>query len=50
MRKDAAKDDYLRNLGIGLLRIPKGLVLEDAEEFVRKVREAIEVRKGQMIE
>ena len=46
MRKDAAKDDYLRSLGIGLLRIPNGLVLEDAEEFVRKVREAIGVTMG----
>ena len=48
MRKDATKDDHLRTLGIGLLRIPKGLVVEDPEEFVRKVREAIEVRMGQM--
>jgi very-short-patch-repair endonuclease len=42
MRKDAAKEDYLRTFGIGLLRIPNGLVLGDPEEFVRKVREAIE--------
>jgi very-short-patch-repair endonuclease len=42
-RKEAAKEDYLRSLGIGLLRIPNGLVWEDAEEFVRKVREAIGV-------
>ena len=48
MRKDAAKDDYLRSLGIGLLRIPNGLVLEDPEEFVRKVREAIGVTMGQV--
>ena len=41
MRKDAAKEDCLRTLGIGLLRIPNGLVLGDPEEFVRKVREAI---------
>jgi uroporphyrinogen-III synthase len=47
MRKDAAKEDYLRSLGIGLLRIPNGLVLEDAEEFVRKVREAIGLTTGQ---
>jgi len=46
MRKDAAKEDYLRTVGIGLLRIPNGLVMEDPEEFVRKVREAIEVRIG----
>jgi uroporphyrinogen-III synthase len=44
MRKDAAKEDYLRTLGIKLLRFPNGLVLQDPEEFVRKVREAIEVR------
>jgi len=46
MRKDAEKEDYLRTLGIGLLRIPNGLELEFPEEFVRKVREAIEVRMG----
>jgi len=43
LRKDAAKEDYLRTLGISLLRIPNGLVVEDREEFVRKVREAIGV-------
>ena len=48
MRKDAAKEDYLRTLGVGLLRVPNRLVLEDNAEFVRKVREAIEVRKGQV--
>jgi very-short-patch-repair endonuclease len=47
-RKDVTKDDYLRSLGIGLLRIPNGLVLEDPEEFVRKVREAIGVTMGQV--
>jgi very-short-patch-repair endonuclease len=41
MRKEAAKEDYLRSLRIGLLRIPNGLVLQDAEELVCKVREAI---------
>ena len=41
MRKDAAKEDFLRNLGITLLRIPNGLVSEDPDEFVRKVREVI---------
>jgi uroporphyrinogen-III synthase len=44
MRKDATKEDYLRTLGIGLLRIPNGLVLGDPEEFLRKVREAIKAR------
>ena len=48
MRKDAVKDDYLRSLGVGLLRIPNGLVLEDPEEFVRKVREAIGVMMAQV--
>jgi len=46
-RKEAAKEDYLRSLGIGLLRIPNRLVWEDAEEFVRKVREAIGVMTAQ---
>jgi very-short-patch-repair endonuclease len=46
MRKDAAKEDYLRTLGINLVRIPNGLVLEDAEGFARKIREAIEARIG----
>ncbi|MBZ5565197.1 MAG: endonuclease domain-containing protein [Acidobacteriia bacterium] len=41
LRKDAAKDDYLRTLGIRLLRVPNGLVLEDPDEDVRKVREAM---------
>ena len=46
MRKDASKEDYLRTLGISLLRIPNGLVLGDPQEFVRTVREAIEARTG----
>jgi very-short-patch-repair endonuclease len=49
MRKDAAKEDYLRKLGISLPRIPNGLVLEDPEEFVGKVRQAIEARHGQTV-
>jgi uroporphyrinogen-III synthase len=44
MRKDATKEDSLRTLGIGLLWIPNGLVLEAPEEFVSKVREGIEAR------
>jgi uroporphyrinogen-III synthase len=44
MRRDAAKEDYLGTLGIGLLRIPNGLVLGDPDEFVREVRRAIEAR------
>ena len=48
MQKDAAKEDYLRRLGISLRRIPNGLVLEDPVEFLSKVREAIKERLGQM--
>jgi very-short-patch-repair endonuclease len=48
MQQDAAKEDYLRSLGIRLLRIPNGLVLEDPEEFVRKVREATGTTMGQV--
>jgi very-short-patch-repair endonuclease len=46
MRTDATKEDCLRTLGIGLLRIPNGLVLGDPEKFVRKVREAIRLTTG----
>jgi very-short-patch-repair endonuclease len=48
MRKDAAKEDYLRTVGISLLRIPNGLVVEDPEEFVRKVREALQLKIGRV--
>ena len=48
MRKEAAKEDYLRSLGIGLLRIPNGLMLEDPDEFVRKVREAMGVMMAEV--
>ncbi|MGA2987390.1 MAG: endonuclease domain-containing protein [Terriglobia bacterium] len=41
MRKDAGKEDYLRTLGIRLLRIPNAMVLEHPDEFVRGVVEAI---------
>jgi very-short-patch-repair endonuclease len=44
MRKDAAKEDYLKTLGISLLRIPNGLVLGHPEDFVRKVQEALKAR------
>jgi very-short-patch-repair endonuclease len=46
MRKDAAKEDYLRTIGVRLLRIPNGLVLQDPEEFVRKVRGQIAAIEG----
>ena len=41
MRKDAAKEDYLRAVGIRLLRIPNAMVLEHPDEFVREVVEAM---------
>ena len=41
MRRDAAKEDYLKTMGVRLVRIANGLVLEDPEGFVRKVREHI---------
>jgi very-short-patch-repair endonuclease len=46
MRRDAAKADYLTTIGVRLLRIPNGLVLEDPEGFVRRVREQIAGGKG----
>ena len=39
-RKDAAKDAYLKRLGVRVLRLPNGMVLEDPEAFCSKVREA----------
>jgi len=41
MRKDGAKEDYLKARGIRLLRIANGLVMEDPQGFLRKVRDAI---------
>ena len=40
IRRDRAKDEHLRSLGIRVLRLPNGLVLEDPEGFVGKIREA----------
>jgi len=40
MKKDAAKDAFLQELGIRVLRLPNGLVTEDPEGFVCRVREA----------
>jgi very-short-patch-repair endonuclease len=39
LKKDRAKDDYLRKLGIRVLRLPNGHVMKDPEGFVKKVRE-----------
>ena len=41
MRKDTAKEDYLRTTGIKLLRVANGLVMQDPQEFLRKVREVL---------
>lgn len=46
IKKDSAKDAYLRSLGIHVLRLPNGLVLEDPEGFVRKVREAARTKRA----
>jgi very-short-patch-repair endonuclease len=46
MRRDAEKEDYLRTLGVRLLRISNGLGLDDPEGFVRKVREQIATTKA----
>jgi uroporphyrinogen-III synthase len=43
-RKDRGKDAYLRSLGIHVLRLPNGLVLEDPEGFVRKAGRAARTR------
>ena len=45
IRKDAAKDAFLAKLGIKVLRLPNGLVTEDPDGFVRKVRDAAEMRQ-----
>jgi very-short-patch-repair endonuclease len=36
-KRDAAKDEYLRSLGIRVLRVPNGLVLQDPEAFRAKI-------------
>jgi very-short-patch-repair endonuclease len=40
LRKDAAKDLFLKRRGIRVLRVPNGLVAYP-EDFVKKVREAL---------
>lgn len=37
--RNCAKDPYLKGVGIRVLRLPNGLVAENPEEFVRKIRE-----------
>jgi very-short-patch-repair endonuclease len=46
MRKDAVKEDYLRTLGIRLLRIPNGMALDHPNEFEREVVEAVRASVG----
>ena len=46
IRKDAARDAFPGRLGIRVLRLPNGLVLEDPEGFVRIVREGAEAAPG----
>jgi very-short-patch-repair endonuclease len=41
LRKDAAKDRFLRKQGVYVLRVPNGLVLRYPEGFVQKIREAL---------
>jgi very-short-patch-repair endonuclease len=48
MKKDAAKDAFLGKVGVRVLRLPNGLVTEDREGFVRKVRDAAEAVRGKM--
>ena len=45
MRRDAAKEDHLRTLGIRLLRIPNAMVLGHPDEFVRTVVDAMRAVK-----
>jgi uroporphyrinogen-III synthase len=40
VEKDRAKDAYLTRLGIRVLRLPNGQVMQDPEGFVEKVRES----------
>jgi very-short-patch-repair endonuclease len=42
MKKDLAKDRFLQSMGLRVLRVPNGLVLEDLDAFRRKVCEAVD--------
>src|SRR5271166_6093090 len=39
LKRDKVKDEHLRGLGIQVVRIPNGLVMEDPEGFIRKILE-----------
>ncbi len=41
IRKDQVKDSYLKRLGIRVLRLPNGLVLQDPEGLLKRIRECI---------
>ena len=41
LRKDAAKDAFFKSRGIHVLRVPNGIVLDNPEGFLKKVREAL---------
>jgi very-short-patch-repair endonuclease len=40
-RRDRTKDAFLKRLGIRVLRLPNGLVLEDPDGFLARIQEAI---------
>jgi very-short-patch-repair endonuclease len=40
-RRDRTKDTFLKRLGIRVLRLPNGLVLENPDGFLAKIREGI---------
>jgi very-short-patch-repair endonuclease len=46
LRRDRAKDNFLKRLGIRVLRLPNGLVLENPDGFLEKVRRAALERLG----
>ncbi len=41
IRKDRAKDAYLKRLGIQVLRVPNGLVLQDPQGFLERIRQRV---------
>jgi len=43
IKKDRAKDGFLRLMGLRVLRVPNGLVLEDPDAFRSKISEAVGV-------
>jgi very-short-patch-repair endonuclease len=46
LRKDAAKDLFLKKRGVQVLRVPNGLVLKYPEGFLKEVREALTHRQA----